>query len=207
MTHRLGFRTWGVGAVLIVALFAIGGCAKGPRVVESWKDPGVTGPLRFKKILVLAFHPDAIARRSAEDELVRQIGADRAIPASAVLSDADRGDLEKIKAKVKQSGVDGVVTMRIAGTGKYVPPRRPGPDSYSYDAFWKDDGLPEPGRPEGAAYSDRTILLRTRIYSVADQRLVWEGVTESSDVKDAQSLLDGMVKVVSKRLREEHLID
>jgi hypothetical protein len=191
--------------VLLFLTLVAGGCTGSPKVVESWKDPNVTGPLRFKKILVMVVHPDAYTRRVGEDELARAVGPDRAVQAEQLLTDAERADLEKLKAKVKQSGVDGVVTMRVAGTGTH--PSAPGSSSYSYDAFWKDDGLPVMGRPDGPTPSHRAIQIRTRIYSVADERLVWDGVSEAFDWEDARDLIGGIAKAVSKRLREEHLIE
>src|SRR4051812_27514224 len=91
-----------IGSVLSLGLLLAVGCNSTPRVTESWKDPSVTGPFQFKKIMVIATHPDLLTRKAAEDELVRQIGPDRAVPADQILTDAERKDIEKIKAKVKQ---------------------------------------------------------------------------------------------------------
>ena len=91
------------GATLMMLMLLTGGCMGTPKVVESWKDPSVTGPLRFKKIVVIAFHPHARTRQAAEGELVRQIGADRAISGDQFLTDADRTDPEKIKALVERN--------------------------------------------------------------------------------------------------------
>ena len=201
---RPRWRSHGIVLVLLTLLAA--GCTGAPKVVESWKDPNVTGPLRFKKILVMVVHPDAYTRRIGEDELARAVGPDRAVQAETLLTDAERADLEKLKAKVTQAGVDGVVTMRVAGTGTH--PSAPAPSSsYSYDAFWKDDGLAVMGRPDGPTPSDRAIQIRTRIYSVADERLVWDCVSESFDWDGTRDLIGGIAKAVSKRLREEHLIE
>jgi hypothetical protein len=189
---------------MLLTLLA-GGCTGAPKVLESWKDPSVTGPLRFKKILVMVVHPDAYTRRAGEDELALAVGPDRAVQAEQFLTDAERADLEKLKAKVKQSGIDGVVTMRVAGSGTH--PSAPGSSSYSYDAFWKDDGLAVMGRPDGPTPSDRAIQIRTRIFSVADERLVWDCVSESFDWDGTRDLIGGIAKAVSKRLREEHLIE
>jgi len=195
-------------AVLLISMLTVGGCTSTPRVVQSWKNPSVTGPLRFKKILVIAVYPDPTIRRIAEDELVQQIGPDRTVSASQVLTDADRGDREKIKAKVKQLGFDGVVTIRVAGatmrsetSGAFNP--------YSYNSFWQDYdntmSAAEASRAE--TYSERVVSIRTRIFRVSDETLVWEGVTETFDAKDARVLVDDVVKAVVKRLREEHMIE
>jgi hypothetical protein len=164
---RFTHRRWRSHRVILLFLTLIaGGCTGSPKVVESWKDPNVTGPLRFKKILVMVVHPDAYTRRTAEDELARAVGPDRAVQAEQLLTDAERADLEKLKAKVKQSGVDGVVTMRVAGTGTH--PASPGSGSYSYDAFWKDDGLAVMRMGNGDAAS---ILRNAPRYG---KRGVWE---------------------------------
>ena len=198
---------WRSTAVLVMAcLLVCGGCAT-TKVVESWKDPSVTGPLRFKKILVIVVHPETYTRRAAEDELVKQIGADRAIPGDQILTDADRADVQKVKAKVKQSGVDGVVTMRLGGATTRTA-ASPGYEPYGYESMWNDydRDMSAGDRSSGGVHSTNVLSIRTRIYSVADEKLVWTGVSDVIDPKHVRQIMADVAKAVGKRLREEHLI-
>jgi len=195
-------------ALLLCAAAAAVGCSPTTKIVNSWKDPSVAGPLKFKKVLVIVIHPDAHTRGIAEDELVRQIGADRAIRGDQVLTDEDRADRNKLKAKVKQSGVDGVVTMRVAGATTNTAWSR-GFDSYAYDSFWQDydRNISAGDSSVGAMHTERVISIRTSIFSVADEKLVWSGVSESFDPTNTRALIDDIAKAVGARLREEHVIE
>jgi hypothetical protein len=63
------------------------------------------------------------------------------------------------------------------------------------------------GRPDDPAPSRRAVLIRTRIYSVVDEKVVWDGVSEAFDPKDTRTLIGDIARAVSKRLRQDHLIE
>ena len=189
-----------IAAVLSLGLLFAVGCNNTPRVVQSWKDPSLTGPMTFKKIMVIATHPDVLTRKAAEDELVRQIGPDRAVPADQILTDADRKDIEKIKAKVKQSGVDAVVASSIGTVTSHGAAQRD-INPYSYDSFWHnyDNDIGAPDRTETPGYASRIVSVRTQIFSTASEKMVWEGVTELSNPQDLRTGVADVVKAVRKQ--------
>jgi hypothetical protein len=209
-THRLRFPVGGlvVAVVLGAGVLCGGGCSRGTRVVDSWKAPDVAGPLQFKKILVVAVHPDLTTRKLAEDELVRQIGAARAVAGESVMPGDGRGDPQALAAKAKEIGADGLVTMRI-GAAVARPAPSAGSDSYAPDSFRRDPdrNMFASEDPGGATPSERSVSIRTDLYAVADDKLVWSGVTESFDPRDTRSLIAGIAKAVRARLKKEHLIE
>src|SRR5688500_19346563 len=110
-THRPGNQTAITSAVL---LLLIAGCSP-PKVTSRWRDPDFSGPIQFKKTVVLAIHPDAAVRRVAEDEMVKQIGAGRAIAGYDVVSDEERKDVTVLRSRIEAQGGDGALTMKLAG--------------------------------------------------------------------------------------------
>ena len=209
-TRRQGFTVRGlvVAVVLGAGVLCAGGCSRGTRVVDSWKAPDVAGPLHFKKILVVTVHPDVTTRKLAEDELVRQIGAARAVAGESVMPGDGRGDPKSLAAKAKEIGADGLVTMRI-GAAVARPAPSAGADSYAPDSFRRDPdrNMFASEDPGGATPSERSVSIRTDLYAVAEDKLVWNGVTESFDPRDTRSLIAGIAKAVRARLKKDNLIE
>src|SRR5262249_53747171 len=104
-------------------LLGTGGCSTAS-ITNTWKDPTFAGPIHFKKVVALVIHPDSTVRRVAEDEIVHQIGPERSVAAYTFVTEDERQDADKLKAKLESSGVDGAVTMRLLGKRSettYVP--------------------------------------------------------------------------------------
>ena len=63
-----------ISIALVVLVLWIAGCSS-VKVTKTWRDPGLSGPVKFQKIATLCMHPDKYVRRAVEDEMVKQIGA------------------------------------------------------------------------------------------------------------------------------------
>src|SRR5688572_4103555 len=87
-------------AFLVAVGAAASGCSPSTKVVETWKDPGFTGPIDFKRTLVIAIHPDRYARNVTEDTLVEHIGPDRAVAGHNFLTDEERQGSMKLTSKL-----------------------------------------------------------------------------------------------------------
>src|SRR5438046_7848125 len=96
-------------SALIVVLTTIG-CDTTP-VSDSWRDPAFTSPIRFNRTLVIAMTSNVLVRRTAEDEMVQQLGEGRSIQAYKLLSDSDRYDVDHLVQKLKPNGIDGILAM------------------------------------------------------------------------------------------------
>ena len=56
--------------------------------------------------------------------MVKQIGPDRAVAGYTILTDDESKDVNKVKAKLQAEGIDGAVTMKLAGSRSettYIP--------------------------------------------------------------------------------------
>jgi hypothetical protein len=190
-----------LAAGLLICLITIG-CAPA-KVSSTWRDPSLTGPIRFKKIVVLAIHPDAVTRRIVEDEMVKQIGSDRTVPGYTVLSDAERDNVTTVKAKVQQLGFDGAVTIKPAGARSASANAGPGSSHSFIEDYDKSVSSPE---HSGGTTSQNVLVVQTNIYSVAEGKLLWQATVDLYDPKDARQIVADVVKVVGAELRKEKLI-
>lgn len=190
-----------IPCALVMIILLVGGCAsESSQLVLTYRDPSFAGPIAFKKTMVMAIYPDGPIRRDAEDELVKLIGPERAVAASQVLTEEDRQDVDKIEAKNQSNHIDGVVTLRItdAQTQTIVVPNA-SKMNYSYNnrVFVSDPGT---------ALSSTRVHVQINIYSVAEQKLIWTGVSETFDPTDTRKVIDGIAKAVGEDLRKEHLL-
>jgi hypothetical protein len=192
----------------LLVLLALGACAT-TRIVEKWRDPAFSGPLRFKKVVVLVISPDATVQRVAEDELVRQLGADRAVAAYTILDEEVRRTPEGVLAALDRKQADGLVVMRLVDTKQeitYGPgPIEPFPSYYRMGYGYAYDGYYGYDTPY---VTTRTHLrVETRIYSVGEQRLLWTGITDTLDPKVLRRLVASIAVAVADELRKEGLLE
>ena len=188
-------------AALGLLMCLIGGCSSAT-VTNTWKDPSFQGPFNFKKIVVIVIHPDGTVRRVAEDEVVSQIGPERAVAAYKILSDDELQDMGKMKGKLEAMGIDGAVTMKLIGKQQettYVP----GSPSYGFYDYY--GGARYAGSP-GYVVTDTIATVETRIYSVTQGKLLWSCTSQTFNPSDIRSNVADIAKAVGEELRKEKLI-
>ena len=194
-------------SVCLLFLFAwllVAGCAT-TELKDSWRNPEVA-TIQFRKVVVLAITGGAALRQSAEDELVRQAPRGNMVAAYTFISDQDLGNTEKLKQLVKEAGFDGAVVFRILGTEKqqtYVPGHYTGAGT----GLWGYYGNAWPlAMDPGYVVTNTFVEVETRVYSVADEKLVWAGRSETMDPQSVRELVDSVAKAVAKELRAQGLI-
>jgi hypothetical protein len=193
-------RSPGLGIALL-ALAAVVACAS-TQVTSTWRDPAI-GPVQFRKVVGIALSADGTLRRVAEDEFVRSVGPTLGIAGYAIVPDEELSDREKVRARVQAAGVDGAVVFRLAAVEtqeRWVPPT-------TYGNAWGYWGFAAPMVMEpGYMTTDRTAVVETNVYNVADARLIWAARSETLNPRNAQTLIDDVVRVVIAKMREEKLL-
>jgi hypothetical protein len=189
--------------IAVIAVSLLSGCSDS-KMTNTWKDPQFQGPIKFQKTVTLCIHPDPTVRRIVEDEMVKQIGANRAVAGHTILSDDDRKDVNKVKAKLQAAGVDGAVTLRLAGSRTETAyDTAVGGEAPFYDYYDRNGAFMS---SQESAYSDNIIAIQTHIYSVTEGRLLWSGTTELTNPSDAREIVDSLAKAVGAELKKEKLL-
>lgn len=186
-------------AVLLLGVLA--GCAS-TQITSTWRDPAI-GPVQFRKVVGIALSSDGTLRRIAEDEFVRAVGPAIGIAGYAIVSDEELSDRDAVRARVQAAGVDGAVVFRLASVEtqeRWVPPTM-------YGNAWGYWGYAAPMVYEpGYMTTDRTAVVETNVYNVADARLVWAARSETLNPRNAHALIDDVVRVVVAKMRGEKLL-
>ena len=136
--------------------------------------------------------------------MVKQIGPDRAVAGYTILTDDESKDVNKVKAKLQAEGIDGAVTMKLAGSRSettYIP----GSGGYApFGTYYNRSGA-FMGDP-GMVVTDTIASVQTNIYSVADEKLIWSGTSDLYNPSDARKVVGEIAKAVGDELRKEKLI-
>lgn len=201
--HRTGARRHALAGAGALSLLAVA-CAA-TTLAETWRNPRAE-PTRFRKVLAVAMVKDPELRRRAEDEIISHLRSDDALPTRAVIPDAELGDVERAKARLRAAGFDGAVVLRpvaveerIRYTSAYI--------AESYDSFWGyyGYGWAEAWEP-GPTRIDTHLRIETLIYSVERDQLLWTGVTRTINPESVRVTISEIAAEVTEALRREGLM-
>ncbi|APV52075.1 hypothetical protein BWI17_21840 [Betaproteobacteria bacterium GR16-43] len=180
-----------------IALALAGGlaaCAT-PELTDVYRDPGLS-KVAFQRVLVVFQNADPGVRRELEDEMARDIP--NATQSYRIVPDRpESGELEAVKRRVREAGFDSVVLMRLAGVNRQLSAARGAPSqSPTLWGSWLDGWLVvyEPGYLR----TETTVHIATRVYGVAEDKLVWESLSESENPASLRSAIAGTVRANAK---------
>jgi hypothetical protein len=199
-------------AVLLTALAATAALA-GTSFVSTWKAPDA-GPLNFrgKKVAALVISKEKAVRFGAEDYLAREITQRGAtgVQAYGLIPEELTQDKEKAKEILQQAGVAGVVAMRVVGKDQEMSGTAAsyyaGP---AYATFWGSgyyswgwSGVYDPGYLR----TDTIVSVETLVFSLEQDKLVWAGVSQTTNPKKVPDFIKQLTAKVASQLKNEGLI-
>jgi hypothetical protein len=202
-------RQIGVWALAGAAACSVALAAASVTLTSTWKAPG-EGPLDFvgKKVVALVITADDSLRMSAEEALVREISGrgPQGIASYRLIPREELKDKDKAKGWFDRSGAAGVVALRLVGQDQqrvYSAVVWSG-GSYGnfydyYNSSWATV------TPIGTGHIETTLTVETLFYRVSDAKLLWAGVSQTTNPKDVASFMKDLTKTVVKALEKEGL--
>lgn len=180
------------------------------RITSSWREPDKTVTIdKLNKVLIVAMLKDETSRRKAEDQLKTYLREKGVVSYNYLDQRISEQDEKQIIEKIRADNFDGAITMRLVDVDKdmdYVP----GTIS-SYPVYYRTFGgfvrrswvnYITPGR----YYSTKTYTVEINVYSIKDDRIIWTGITESSDPGGVDRMTKDIAKVVYEKMVEEGFI-
>jgi hypothetical protein len=186
-----------------------------PKLALSWKNPNFTGG-PFKNILVLALNGKAENRAEFEDELVAAISRPTGKASQSYIflarPDATPIDMNDFRELVKEQQFDAVVVARLTKkdvTTTYVPGEVYSPYPYYGTFYGYYNTLSPMIYAPGYMKTEKHAQVEVNVYSTAkpDGDLVWTGTTNTFDAGSAMKVIKDLVKVVTKELEKQNVID
>jgi hypothetical protein len=183
----------------------------GPKFVSTWKAPEAAGTsFAGQKVAALIISDDQNLRVSGEEALVRElaaVGVPQGIASYRIVPREELRDADKAKSWYERAGAEGVVAMRLVEADKRTTWS---PSTWStpyYSTLWGYYGYGWSAVYDpGVTRVDMVAVVETLIFSVPQNKLLWAGVTESTNPKDAGRVIKDIVTSTVKQMTKEGLI-
>lgn len=181
----------------------------GTKYKTTWRASEV-GPQSFagKKVAAVVISDDESLRMSSEEALVRELAARgvEGVPAYRIVPKEALRKAETARPFFERAGLEGVIVLRPVSVDReqtYTP------DTWAmpyYGSLWGYYGYGWGSVTTGGYISTTTVLtVETLIFSMAKDRLIWAGVSETEDPKNAQRVVADLVKSAAKELKKQGL--
>lgn len=199
-------------AVAIVLAAAVDAAADKPTFSSTWKAPEAAN-VRFvgKKVAALVISKDQNLRVSGEEQLVTEINK-RGVQGIATYRMAPAEELttpERARPWFERAGIEGVVALRpvSADTTVTYSPDLWVTSSY-YSTLWGYYGYGWTGvyTPGGSSRRDTTIVIETLIFSLPMNKLLWAGVSSTTNPDQQREFVKQLVDAAVKEMQKQGLV-
>lgn len=180
------------------------------RITSSWREPDKTVVIdKLNKVLVVAMLKNETSRHKAEDQMVKYLQGKGVVSYNYLNQSINEKDEKQIIEKIKADHFDGAVIMRLVDVDKevnYVP----GVIS-SYPIYYRSFGgyyrrswmyYSSPNR----YFTTRTYTIEVNIYSIKEDRIIWAGLTKTTNPEGVDKMVAEIAKVVYDKMLEEGFI-
>lgn len=194
--------------ILIILLIS---CTSSTKIISSWKaqDKDIKSK-PMNKILVVSLFKTETNSRNAEDEMVRYLRGKGVQSYKYLGPRFNKNNENNLRDKAKKDGFDGAVTIRLIDVDKdqiYQPNNiATYPQYYQNfnDYFFRT--YPFNTTP-GYYETTKTYTYESNIYSLDDNKIIWTGITKSTNPDGIDKMTKDIVKVVYKAMFTEGFIN
>lgn len=177
---------------------------------STWKAPNAqrVNPAG-KSIAALVIYGDKKRRRDAEVYLANDLttrGA-RGVAAYTLLGLDGYPSVDYARARFKEAGVEGVVIMRLVAHDQTVivdPGGFSGSAYGSFGSYYSSYGM-SVSYSTGSVQTNTVVTIETLIYSLNQDKLLWGGVSRTSNPEGLQSLINEVADAVASQVAKEGL--
>lgn len=198
-----------IPAALLLAVIITISCTS-TRITSSWREPDKTVAVdKLSKVLVVALFKDETSRHKAEDQMAGYLNGKGVVSYSYLDSKFDKKNEDALREKIRKDGFDGVVTMRLVDVDKeklYMPGNTSLYPAYYrnfsgyYYRSWSYYSTP------GYYATSKTYTIETNVYSVKEDKIIWSGLTETTDPDGVKKMTEEVAEVVYKKMLKEGFI-
>lgn len=198
------------GFLLLFFISSLSFSCTSTQITSSWKEPDKQVSVKqLDKVLVVALLRTETSRHKAEDEMVRFLNGKGVSSYSYMDIDISTRNEQAIRDKISGDGFDGAVTMRLVDVEKdisYTPGSFQSYPSYyrSFSGYyfrtWASYSTPS------RFITTKTYTVETNVYSIKEDRIIWTGLTETTNPDGVDKMIREIVKVVYKQMVKEGFI-
>lgn len=194
---------------LIICTVVVASC-NSTKITSSWREPDKQVAVdKLNKVLVLALFKDETSSRKAEDQMAGYLNGKGVVAYNYLDHNFDTKNEDDLREKIKLDGFDGAVTMRLVDVDKekiYTPGNASLYPSYyrNFSGYYYRSGsyYSNPGY-----YSTtKTYTVETNVYSLKEDKIIWTGLTETTNPDGVKKLTEEVAKVIYKKMIQEGFI-
>lgn len=202
-------RTGAVATTLFV-LIALDAVADKPKFTSTWNAPEASS-VSFvgRKVAALVMSSDQNLRISGEEQLVRDLDARGAqgVASYRLIPQEELTDGDRAKPWFERAGVEGVVALRPV---KAEVERTYAPSVWtttSYSTLWGYYGYGWTSvYSPGGMREDSLLVVEALVYSVPMNKLLWGGVSTTTNPKSAQAFIKELVGEAVKEMKKKNIV-
>lgn len=194
---------------LTLALVAVAGASlSAAKFTSTWAAPDAAGvSFKGQKVVALVISDDISLRMSAEEALSRELSARgmQGVAAYRLIPREEMKDPERAKGWIDREKIAGVVALRPVSQDKVKRYDELFWGSPYYSTLW--GFYPYSWTTvyvAGPVPVDTVIVVESLVYNVATDKLVWGGVSETTNPKSLQKAVADIVKEASKKIEKQY---
>jgi hypothetical protein len=198
--------------VLLAAAAAATAGFGGPSFTSTWKAPDARpGTFQGKPVVAVFMSTDDGLRQGIENLLAHELtqrGA-KGITAWSLIPASEIRDEEKAKARIMQSGAAGVVALRLVDRAQDAHAQNPMYfQSPSHGSMWSGywsygwGGVYD----RGHVRVDNVFYVEALVYSLEQNKLVWAGLSKTTNPDSAPELVKKLVGKVASEVKKAGLV-
>ena len=194
---------------LIICTLISASCSS-TRITSSWSEPDKTVTIsKVNKVLVVALFKNETSRRKAEDQMAGYLNGKGVVSYNYLDNNFDKQNELALMEKIKADGFDAAVTMRLVDVDKektYTPgytsvyPANSMNFSRYYFRSWSYYSTP------GYYSTTKTYTIETKVFSIKEDKIIWSGLTETTNPDGVERLTEEVTSVVYKKMLKEGFI-
>ena len=194
-------------SALILSLIILAGCSQKPVVNDIWIDEPYYDR-QYGSVLVIGVAEKITFRNIFEGELVNKLKNTgiEAIPSTVILPYDSMLTREAVLSAVEKYAIDSVLITSLVGrdtkTIYYSTENSNYTNPYSWNRFIGNAARPS---RESGKYEVEILFLKTNLYDVSSEKLVWS-LTSETEFKYQMKSLNAAIKLIINKLREDGLI-
>ena len=194
---------------IILLFFAFTSC-NSTRIISSWKEPNKALKIRnLNKVLVVALFKNETSNHQTEDEMVQYLNGKGVVSYDYLKANFNKEKEEAIRIKIKKDGFDGAITMRLLDVDKETNYSRGSISSYPvyYQTFsgYYFRNMNYYNEP-GYYTTTKTYTVETNVFSIKEDKIIWTGLTETTNPDGVDKMTKEIVKVVYQKMIDEGFI-
>ena len=195
----------------MAAALAIPIHAASTKFQSTWMSPDAASvDLRGQKVVALVIRKDDVSRQDAEHTLARELTARgmQGIEAYTIVPASELRNRDAAKARMEKAGIAAVVVMKEVGQRTdFTESWATFYASGSYNSFWGYYGSSWSYIYEPSYLSmDRVVTVETLVYDLPRDKLVWAGMSNSTNPKMVMTLIKDLVAETAKEMKKQGLV-